>query len=167
MQTFKDIVEVTVVALVIAILVRTLLVEVFVVQGPSMEPTLVDGNRLLVSKIAYKIGEPSRGDVVVLRYPLDPSKDYIKRVVAVGGDIIEIRLGRLYINGQLQQESYIEYPGIYNMAAVTVPSDSVFVMGDHRTNSEDSRYFGCVKEEFLKGKAVYIIWPLEKIGPVR
>ena len=76
-RQLKDIVEVAVVALVIAILVRTLLVEVFVVQGPSMEPTLVDGNRLLVSKIAYKIGEPSRGDVVVLRYPLDLSLIHI------------------------------------------------------------------------------------------
>jgi len=167
MQTFKDIVEVTVVALVIAILVRALLVEVFIVQGPSMEPTLVDGNRLLVSKIAYKIGEPERGDVVVLRYPLDPSKDYIKRIVGVGGDTVEIRLGRLYVNGQLQQESYIQYPGLYNMAAITVPDGSVFVMGDHRTNSEDSRYFGCVNKELLKGKAVYIIWPLESIGPVK
>ncbi|HHY69871.1 MAG: signal peptidase I [Bacillota bacterium] len=167
METLKDIVQVTVTALIIAIVIRGLLIEVFVVQGPSMEPTLVDGNRLLVSKIAYKIGKPSRGDVVVLRYPLDPSKDYIKRIVAVGGDTVELRLGRLYVNGQLQEEPYIQFPGVYNMAPVTVPIGSVFVMGDHRTNSEDSRYFGCVKEEFLKGKAVCIIWPLKDIGRVK
>ena len=86
-----------------------------------MEPTLMDGERLLVSKTAYRTGKPKRGDVVVLRYPLDPSRDYIKRIVAVEGDTVEQRLGRLYVNGILQEEPYVRYPGLYNMDSLVVP----------------------------------------------
>ncbi|MGB4392413.1 MAG: signal peptidase I, partial [Bacillota bacterium] len=89
METVRDIIEVVVVAFIIAMVIRGLVIETFVVHGPSMEPTLVDGERLLVFKLAYKLGKPKRGDVVVLRYPLDPSRDYIKRVVAVEGDTVE------------------------------------------------------------------------------
>ncbi len=167
METIRDILEVIVIAFIIALLIRSLVIETFVVQGPSMEPTLVDGERLLVSKIAYRLGEPKRGDVIVLRYPLNPSKDYIKRVVAVEGDTVELRLGRLYINGQLKEEPYVHFPGLYNMASVAVPENTVFVMGDHRTNSEDSRFFGSVKEELVKGKAIVIIWPLKAAGAIK
>lgn len=167
METVRDIVEVIVVAFLIAMLIRSLVIETFVVQGPSMEPTLVSGERLLVSKLAYRFGEPKRGDVVVLRYPLDQSKDYIKRVVAVEGDTVELRLGRLYVNGILQEEPYVRFPGLYNMASLTVPEETVFVMGDHRTDSEDSRFFGPVSVELLKGKAIVIIWPLKAAGAIK
>ncbi len=167
MDTIRDILEVVVVAFIIAMLIRGLVIETFVVQGPSMEPTLVDGERLLVSKIAYRFGKPKRGDVVVLRYPLDPSKDYIKRVVALAGDTVELRLGRVYVNGQLKEEPYIHFPGLYNMATLTVPEGTVFVMGDHRVNSEDSRFFGPVTQELVKGKAIVIIWPLKAAGAIK
>ncbi|HHY11972.1 MAG TPA: signal peptidase I [Firmicutes bacterium] len=166
-ETVRDILEVIVVAFFIAMLIRGLVIETFIVQGPSMEPTLINGERLLVSKLAYKFGEPGRGDVVVLRYPLDQSKDYIKRVVAVEGDTVELRLGRLYVNGILQQEPYVRFPGLYNMASLTVPENTVFVMGDHRTDSEDSRFFGPVGVELLKGKAIVIIWPLKAAGAIK
>ena len=104
---------------------------------------------------------------VVLRYPLDPSKDYIKRVVALAGDTVELRLGRVYVNGQLKEEPYIHFPGLYNMATLTVPEGTVFVMGDHRVNSEDSRFFGPVKQELVKGKAIVIIWPLKAAGAIK
>ncbi len=167
METVRDIVEVIVVAFLIAMLIRSLVIETFIVQGPSMEPTLVSGERLLVSKLAYRFSEPKRGDVVVLRYPLDQSKDYIKRVVAVEGDTVELRLGRLYVNGILQEEPYVRFPGLYNMASLTVPEETVFVMGDHRTDSEDSRFFGPVSVELLKGKAIVIIWPLKAAGAIK
>ena len=167
METVRDIIEVVVVAFIIAMVIRGLVIETFVVHGPSMEPTLVDGERLLVFKLAYKLGKPKRGDVVVLRYPLDPSRDYIKRVVAVEGDTVELRLGRLYVNGILQEEPYVRYPGLYNMASLVVPQDTVFVMGDHRTDSEDSRFFGPVPVDLLKGKAIFIISPPKAIGAIR
>ncbi|QUL98377.1 MAG: signal peptidase I [Candidatus Fermentithermobacillus carboniphilus] len=167
MDTVKDILEVVVTALIIAILIRSLVVETFLVEGPSMEPTLMSGERLLVSKIAYRFGTPKRGDVVVLRYPLDPSRDYIKRVVAVGGDTVELRLGRLYVNGKLMEEPYVHQPGLYNMSPITVPKGTVFVLGDHRTNSEDSRSFGPVRLELIKGKALLIIWPPKAMGFIK
>jgi signal peptidase I len=167
METIKDIIEVIVVAFLIALVVRGLIVETFVVHGPSMEPTLMDGERLLVSKTAYKLGKPKRGDVVVLRYPLDPSRDYIKRIVAVEGDTVELRLGRLYVNGILQEEPYVRYPGLYNMDSLVVPENTVFVMGDHRTDSEDSRFFGPVDVSLLKGKAIVVIWPPKAIGAIK
>ena len=105
--------------------------------------------------------------MVVLRYPLDPSRDYIKRIVAVEGDTVELRLGRLYVNGILQEEPYVLYPGLYNMASLVVPENTVFVMGDHRTDSEDSRFFGPVDVDLLKGKAIVIIWPPKAVGAIK
>lgn len=167
MDTLKDILETVLIALVITLIIRSFVVETFVVEGPSMQPTLYDGERLLVFKLAYRFGEPKRGDVVVLRYPLDPSKDYIKRIVAVGGDVVELRMGRLYVNKKLVEEPYVQYPGLYNMGPITVPEGSVFVLGDHRTNSEDSRYFGPVSKDLLKGKAWVIIWPPKAMGLIK
>lgn len=167
METVRDIVQTVLIALVLAILIRTFVVETFIVDGPSMEPTLWNGEKLLVSKLAYRLGQPKRGDIIVFRYPLDPSKDYVKRVVAVGGDTVELRLGRLYVNGQLKSEPYVLYPGLYDMKPVTVPKDCVFVLGDHRTNSEDSRSFGPVKISYIKGKAILKIWPPKAAGVLK
>jgi len=167
MNAVRDILETVLIALLIAILVRAFVIERFLVDGPSMEPTLWDSQSLLVNKIAYKFSKPKRGDVVVFRYPLDPSRDYVKRCVAVGGDTVEMRLGRLYVNGLLKEEPYVRFPGLYEMKSITVPEDCIFVLGDHRTNSEDSRMFGPVKLSLVKGKAVFIIWPLKDMGAIR
>ncbi len=144
MKTLRDVLETVLIALVIAILVRAFVVERFLVDGPSMEPTMWTDESLMVLKIAYRFGEPKRGDIVVFQYPYNPEKDYIKRVIAVGGDTIEMRLGRVYVNGQLKEEPYVQYPGFFNMNVTTVPEGTIFVMGDNRTNSEDSRMFGPV-----------------------
>ena len=165
--TVRDILETVLAALLIAVLVRGFVIEPFLVNGPSMEPTLWTGERLFVSKISYRLGTPKRGDVVMFKYPLNPAKDYVKRVVAVGGDTIELRVGRLYVNGQQVQEPYVHFAGLYNMNALSVPEGTIFVMGDNRTNSEDSREFGPVKLSLVRGKAVFRVWPPKSAGFVK
>ena len=167
MKTLRDILETVLIALVIAILVRSFVVERFVVDGPSMEPTMWTDESLMVFKIAYRFGQPKRGDIVVFQYRYNPQKDYIKRVIAVGGDTVEMRLGRVYVNGQQREEPYVLNPGFYNMNVTTVPEGTIYVMGDNRTNSEDSRMFGPVSLGQLKGKAVLRIWPLKSMGVLR
>ena len=152
-------------AVVMALIIRTFVVELYIVDGPSMRPTLQHEERLVVSKFIYKLRAPERGEVLIFRYPRDPSRDFIKRVIAIGGDTLEIKDGRVYINGQMQTEDYIlektrtEYP------KVTIPEGTVFVMGDNRNNSDDSRFadVGFVPFDLIKGKALMIFWPLDKI----
>ena len=152
-------------AVAMALIIRTYIVELYIVDGPSMRPTLQHEERLVVSKFIYKLRDPERGEVLIFRYPRDPSRDFIKRVIAIGGDTLEIKDGRVYLNGQMQTEDYIlektrtEYP------KVTVPEGTVFVMGDNRNNSDDSRFadVGFVPFELIKGKALMIFWPLDKI----
>ncbi len=163
-KTVRDILETAIAALVIAVLVRGFIIEPFLVNGPSMEPNLWTGERLFVSKLSYRFGKPQRGDIVMFKYPLNQNKDYVKRVIAVGGDTIEMRLGRVYINGHEVPEPFVRFPGLYDMAAQVVPEGTIFVMGDNRTNSEDSREFGPVKLELVRGKAVFRVWPLKSAG---
>jgi signal peptidase I len=135
------------------------------VEGPSMMPTLENHERLLVNKFIYFIEAPRKGEIIVFRYPRDPSRDFIKRVIATGGDTVEIRNGRVYINGDLLEEKYIleRTKGSYNKAIV--PPDHVFVMGDNRNNSEDSRFsdVGFVPFKLIKGKASVVFWPLGEL----
>lgn len=152
-------------AVVMALLIRTFIVELYIVDGPSMRPTLQHEERLVVSKFIYKIRNPEKGEILIFKYPRDPSRDFIKRVIAVGGDTIEIKEGRVYVNDQMLKEDYIlektrtEYP------KVTVPEGTVFVMGDNRNNSDDSRFadVGFVPLDLIKGKAMMIFWPIDKL----
>ena len=152
-------------AVVMALLIRTFIVELYIVDGPSMRPTLQHEERLVVSKFIYKLRDPEKGEILIFRYPRDPSRDFIKRVIAVGGDTIEIKEGRVYVNDQMLKEDYIlektrtEYP------KVTVPEGTVFVMGDNRNNSDDSRFadVGFVPLDMIKGKAMLVFWPLDNI----
>jgi signal peptidase I len=150
------------IALVLAMFIRWFIVELYVVDGPSMQPTLVTGERVVVNKFIYRFKPPQHGDVIVFIYPSDHSRDFIKRVIAVPGDTIEINDGRVFINDQLQNETFIKekFSSIY--PKTTVPPQSIFVMGDNRNNSEDSRYpdVGFVPYELIKGKAMVIFWPL-------
>ena len=151
-------------AIIIAFLIRSFIVELYIVDGPSMKPTLQDEERLVVNRFIYHIRDPIKGEVIVFRYPRDTSRDFIKRVIATAGDTIEIREGRVYVNDQLQREDYIlektrtEYP------KVTIPEGTVFVMGDNRNNSEDSRFadVGFVPLNLIKGKAVLVFWPVDE-----
>jgi signal peptidase I len=136
------------------------------VEGTSMMPTLQDQERVFINKFVYKLEPIERGDVVVFRYPRDPAKSYIKRVVAVAGDSVQIQAGVVYVNGERLQEIYVPrmYEDVRSYPGVIVPPHSYFVLGDHRNLSNDSRDFGPVDEEFIYGKAVFGYWPVTKLG---
>ena len=161
----KDWVISIVAAVVMALLIRTFIVELYIVDGPSMKPTLQHEERLVVNKFIYRLRNPEKGEILIFKYPRDTSRDFIKRVIATGGDTIEIKEGRVYVNDQLLKEDYIlektrtEYP------KVTIPEGTVFVMGDNRNNSDDSRFadVGFFPLDLIKGMAVVVFWPLDNM----
>lgn len=155
----RETAETILVALVLALILRGFVVDSIVVQGYSMEPGLQHGERILVNKLVYRFRPPGRGDIVVFRYPLDPSRDFIKRVIGRPGDILEVRDGQVFINNHSLEEPYVRSLGSTNLGPQVVPEGTLFVLGDNRTNSEDSRYFGPIPEKSLKGKAFLIFWP--------
>jgi len=139
------------------------------VEGTSMMPSLEDQERIFVNKFVYRLEPIGRGDIVVFRYPRDPSKSYIKRVIGMAGDRIRIDAGLVYVNGEPLDESYVpaEYVDARSYPELIVPQNSYFVLGDHRSMSNDSRDFGSVNQSFIYGKAVFGYWPMEKMGRVR
>jgi signal peptidase I len=139
------------------------------VEGTSMMPSLEDQERIFVNKFVYRLEPIERGDIVVFRYPRDPSKSYIKRVIGMAGDKIRIDGGQVYVNGQALDESYVplEYTDTRSYPESVVPAESYFVLGDHRSMSNDSRDFGSVNQSFIYGKAVFGYWPMDKVGRVR
>ena len=139
------------------------------VEGTSMMPSLEDQERIFVNKFVYRLEPIERGDIVVFRYPRDPSKSYIKRVIGMAGDRIRIDGGQVYVNGQALDESYVppEYTDSRSYPESVVPTQSYFVLGDHRSMSNDSRDFGSVNQSFIYGKAVFGYWPMDKVGRVR
>ena len=148
-------------AALMALVIRYFIVEHYVVDGPSMLPTLHDGEHLLVNKIVYFLREPAHGEIIVFRYPRDHTRDFIKRVIAVGGDTIEITDGHVFVNDVLMNEDYIAEKTRTEYPKQTVPEGTIFVCGDNRRNSLDSRFpdVGFVPLELVKGKASVIIWP--------
>jgi signal peptidase I len=139
------------------------------VEGTSMMPTLEDQERVFINKFVYRLEPIHRGDVVVFRYPRDPSKSYIKRVIAVAGDRVKIEGGLVYVNDRQISEDYVSqiYEDVRSYAPTIVPPHSYFVMGDHRNLSNDSRDFGPVNESYIYGKAVFGYWPFAKLGKLR
>jgi signal peptidase I len=133
------------------------------VDGSSMEPTLHNGELVIVDKVSYQIWEPGRGDVIVFHYPRNPEKEYIKRIIGLPGDRVDILNGQVYINGEAILEPYIAaaptYPGNW-----TVNPDSFFVLGDNRNNSDDSHRWGTVPVDYVIGKAILVYWPPEEWG---
>ncbi|MDP2858257.1 MAG: signal peptidase I [Bacillota bacterium] len=162
-KVLQETLETVIIAAAIALLIRFFIVEPFRVDGPSMEPTFHTGDMLIVNKFGYRFSAPKRGDVIVFRYPRQPQKDYVKRVIAVAGETIEVRMGRLYVNGQLFEEGFTTKPSISSFPRTEVPSGSVFVLGDNRSNSEDSRYFGAVPLGNIKGRAMVVYWPIPRV----
>ena len=152
------------IALVIAFVIRYFIVELYLVDGPSMRPTLQSAERLVVNKFIYRFRAPERGEILVFRYPKDPSRDFIKRVIAVPGDTIEIKDGRVFGNQQLMNEPYILSKTRGDYPLTTIPEGHIFVMGDNRNNSEDSRFadVGFVPYELVKGKAMMVFWPWDQ-----
>src|SRR5947209_17361355 len=136
------------------------------VEGTSMAPSLSDQERIFINKFVYHVGQIQRGDVVVFWYPLDRSKSFIKRVIGLPGEEIEIRQGMLYVDGQAIAEPYVppQYEDISDFGPVRVPDDSYFVMGDHRISSNDSRVFGPVASRYIYGRAAFAYWPVDHFG---
>lgn len=139
------------------------------VEGTSMMPSLDDQERIFVNKFVYRLEPIERGDVVVFRYPRDPSKSYIKRVIGMAGDRIRIDGGQVYVNDQALEEDYVPpaYTDARSYPDMVVPPNCYFVLGDHRSMSNDSRDFGPVNQSFIYGKAVFGYWPMDKLGRVR
>ncbi len=143
--------------------------QAFRVQGASMQPLLEDDERILVNKFAYRLGPIRRGDVVVFWYPRDPAVSFIKRVVGLPGDVVELRRGLVHVNGRPLDEPWVaaEFRGHDSVGPVEVERGHYFVLGDHRTSSNDSRAWGDVPERYIYGKAVFRFWPLGRIGSVQ
>ena len=183
-STFREYAEAIVVALVLALLIRTFVVQAFKIPSGSMEPTLEIGDHILVNKFIYGIKipfthlsfgawtQPKRGEVIVFIYPLEPEKDFIKRVIGVPGDTVRIVNKKLYINGAEAQDPHAVYkedtvlPGDAqkrdNFGPITVPPGKIFVLGDNRDRSLDSRFWGFVPLEDVKGKAFIIYWSWDR-----
>lgn len=158
-------------SVVFAIVLIVFLYQPVKVEGTSMMPALTDQERIFINKFTYRLAPNniSRGDTVVFFYPMDPSKSYIKRVIGVPQDQIEITDGKVYVNGMPVEEPYVpdEYRDHLSMPETTVPMDHYFVLGDHRSSSNDSRSWGFVDRKLIYGKAVFVYWPLDKMGRVR
>jgi signal peptidase I len=169
-SVIREYVEAILIAVLLALLIRTFVVQAFKIPSGSMIPTLVVGDHILVNKFIYRFRDPARGDVVVFKYPVEENRDFIKRIIGVGGDEVFIKERRVYINCRPPdaacrplQEPWAYYEerfgaGSETFGPVQVPGGSYFVMGDNRYNSQDSRYWGFVKREKIKGQAFVIYW---------
>ncbi|MEA2084957.1 MAG: signal peptidase I [Thermodesulfobacteriota bacterium] len=179
-STLRESIEAIFIALIVALFIRTFVVQAFKIPSGSMIPTLLIGDHILVSKFVYgiknpitrntliAIGEPQRNDVIVFKYPVNPKQDFIKRVIGVAGDRIEIRDKHVYVNGKLFEvknaihlDSRIISGDLQprdNLGPIIVPENSVFVMGDNRDNSHDSRFWKFVDLDEVKGKAFILYW---------
>ena len=155
----------------IAVILIVFIYQPVKVEGTSMMPTLTDQERIFINKFTYHygLGSIEHGDMVVFKYPLDQTKSYIKRVVGIPGDWIQIVDGQVFLNGKRLAENYVpeEYRDHVSWSLRQVPKDEYFVLGDHRSSSNDSRSWGFVERKYIYGKAVFVYWPLEKLGRLR
>jgi signal peptidase I len=154
------------IAIGIALVIIVFLYQPVKVEGTSMAPLLSDQERIFINKFVYRFEPIERGDVVVFWYPLDRTKSFIKRVVGLPGETVEIRQGLVYVNGNALPEPYVpsQYEDLSDYGPARVPTDSYFVMGDHRISSNDSRVFGSVPSRFIYGRAVFAYWPVDHFG---
>ncbi|MCX5716164.1 MAG: signal peptidase I [Candidatus Omnitrophica bacterium] len=164
-----------IIAFVLAMIIRTFVVQAFKIPSGSMRPTFLEGDRILVNKFIYRFHEPERGDIVVFKYPEDTKKDFVKRLIAKGGEVIEIKNGNIYINDKLANEpGAIRDVYYYNRGdsgkegqKIAVPKNSYYVLGDNSGSSRDSRYWGFVPKKYLLGKAFLIYWPPNRIKIIK
>lgn len=182
-STLREYIEAILIALLLALFIRTFVVQAFKIPSGSMLNTLLIGDHILVNKFIYgiknpingqtliPITDPERGDIVVFKYPKNPSQDYIKRVIGIEGDTVTIKDKKVYVNGVPQDEDYVilgeemlpaNVQPRDNMGPVTVPPNSLFVMGDNRDNSYDSRFWRYVDLQAVKGKAFILYWSVDK-----
>nr|MBN2278637.1 signal peptidase I [candidate division Zixibacteria bacterium] len=169
---WREYLEVVFISLAAAIILRLFIVSAYRVDSASMEDALYEGDYIFVNKLAYKFGSPEIGDIIVFKYPLDPTRDYIKRIIALPGQTVEIVDKIIYIDNELAEifpntkntDPKIlaaQLSGRDNFGPVQVPSDEYFVLGDHRDLSEDSRFWGFVPDQNIKGKALFVYWSWE------
>jgi len=154
------------IAIGLALVIIVFLYQPVKVEGTSMAPLLSDQERIFINKFVYRFEPIERSDVVVFWYPLDHTKSFIKRVVGLPGETVEIRQGTLYVNGKVVPEPYVppQYEDSSDFGPVRVPKDSFFVLGDHRISSNDSRVFGPVSSQYIYGRAVFAYWPVDHFG---
>ncbi len=170
----KETVETVVIAFILAFLIRSFVVQAFYIPSGSMEPTLEVGDRILAYKIFYGLKNVHRGDIIVFKYPLNPRKDFIKRVIGLPRDTLMIRNKKVYINEKLLDEPYAVHRDPWESGfprdeygPVQVPEGSLFAMGDNRDSSDDSRYWGFVPEENIIGRAFLVYWPPWRIRIIK
>lgn len=163
---WREVIETVLWALVLALILRTFVIQAFWIPSSSMAPTFEPGDRVIVLKFWYMLPkiEPKRGQIVVFKYPADPKRDFVKRMIGMPGDTVELKEGRVFINGREIAEPYVVNLDNYNMEPIEVPADKYFCLGDNRPNSQDSRFWGFVPANFLRGPAVFRYWPLSRIG---
>lgn len=162
----RELLETIVLSLVIFLLIR-LVIQNYRIESHSMQPNFYEGEFILVNKLAFKLGEPSRGEVIVFHNPGNVEEDYIKRVIGLPGDVVEIRNQIIFINGQELAEPYATNPFNDNYGPITVSDNHLFVMGDNRGNSSDSRRIGPIPEELIVGQAWLRVWPFNKWGIIK
>jgi signal peptidase I len=156
-----DTIETVLLAVILFLVINAVSARVRV-ENISMQPTLFQGEFVLVNKLAYKVGQPHHGDVIVFHYPRNPKEDYIKRLIGLPMDEVRIEKGKVYINNVPLDEPYIATPPAYNGSWV-VPADNFFVLGDNRNQSSDSHVWGYVPIDQVVGKALVVYWPFEKL----
>jgi len=166
-KEWYEFVETVVFAFILAFLIKSFILQISYIPTGSMIPTLNEGEAVLVVRIPYYFREPRRGEIIVFKYPLDPSKEYVKRLIGLPGDRVEIKNGEVYVNGQKLVEDYVKRKSDDNYGPITVPKDSYFVLGDNRPVSVDSRYWGFVPKKNLVGKAILLLWPPQRIHIVQ
>lgn len=158
----REIIETLVIAIILAFLIRTFVFESYQVDGTSMLPTLHNGDRVLVNKLAFVYGKPETGEIIVFKSPVIPSQDWIKRVIGVPGDTVSVKNNVVYINGKRYPEPFLKYRKSINVAPRYVPPGYLWVEGDNRPVSFDSRYFGLLPEKNVRGETFLIWWPLSQ-----
>lgn len=168
-QFILELLKIVIISLAIIVPIRVFLIQPFYVKGASMEPTFFDNEYLIIDEITYRFSAPQRGDIVVIRYPLDPSQFFIKRIVGLPGEIIDIKNGSVYIDGpKLTEPIEIEEKylgqGIITSGEkqIHLAEDEYYLLGDNRTASLDSRSFGAVKKKYIVGKAWLRVWPFDE-----
>ena len=165
--SFKDLLQSIAIAVILALLIKTFVFQFYYIPSGSMEPTLQIDDKILVTKYSYKLKTPERGEIIVFEYPYDKKLSYIKRLIGLPGEQIEIKDSELYINDILVQEKYLpEGLTFEDYGPVEVPEDQYFMLGDNRNHSSDSRVWGFVDKELIVGKARLTYWPLDRIGGV-
>ncbi|PRX26655.1 signal peptidase I [Orenia metallireducens] len=164
---FKEYLKSIVIALLISFFIITFVVQAFYIPSGSMLPTLKPGDRIFANKFIYRFREPRRQEIIVFKWPVDPKRRFIKRLIGLPGDRVKIVEGQVYVNDKPLEEDYTLERSYTDFPEVKVPEGHYFMLGDNRNNSEDSRFWGFVPQANIVGKAFVIFWPLNRMALIR